>query len=122
MKPPHSRTFGPGTAHVDMSDNSLLANRNYLPLFIVPFVLVHGRDGETEKMYLQKRLHENITLVEKPKCAQCRKNAIGFQSIGYGFKNVCEGHADSHSLALRPGEKHSVGKSCFFERFDTSDT
>jgi hypothetical protein len=35
--------------------------------------------------------------------------------------NVCREHADSHVLALKPGEKQSVGESCFFERFETSD-
>jgi hypothetical protein len=36
--------------------------------------------------------------------------------------DVCGDHADSHVLAFRPGEKQSVGESCFFERFDTPDT
>jgi hypothetical protein len=63
-----------------------------------------------------------MTMAEKRKCAQCGKDAIGFQSIGCGFMNVCGEHADSHILALRPGEKQSVGESCFFERFDTPDT
>ena len=73
-------------------------------------------------MYLHKRLHENITMAEKRKCAQCGKDAIGFQSIGCSYLNVCEEHADSHILSLRPGEKQSCGESCFFERFSTSDT
>jgi len=72
-------------------------------------------------MYLQKRLHENITMSEKLKCFQCGKDAIGFQSIGCSYLNVCEDHADSHILALKPGEKQSVGECFFFERFDTTD-
>jgi hypothetical protein len=44
MMPPHSRAPGPGTAHFDMSDNSLLANRSYIRLLIVPAVSTHGRD------------------------------------------------------------------------------
>jgi len=59
---------------------------------------------------------------EKPKCALCGKDAIGFQSIGCSYLNVCEEHADSHILALRPGGKQSVGESFFFKRFDTDDT
>jgi len=35
---------------------------------------------------------------------------------------VCEGHADSHILALRPGEKQSFGECFFFERFGATDT
>jgi len=60
-------------------------------------------------------------MTKNPPCAQCGKEAIGFQSIGCGFMNVCREHADSHVLALRPGEKQSVGDSCYFERFATSD-
>jgi hypothetical protein len=60
-------------------------------------------------------------MAEKPKCALCEKDAIGFQSVGCSYLNVCEEHADSHILALRPGEKQSVGESCFFERFDTDE-
>jgi len=35
MKPPRSRTSGPGIAHLDMSDNSLIANHYYIRLFMV---------------------------------------------------------------------------------------
>jgi hypothetical protein len=58
---------------------------------------------------------------EKPKCYVCGKDAIGFQSIACSYLNVCEEHADSHILALRPGEEQSCGDSFFFERFDTID-
>jgi hypothetical protein len=40
-------------------------------------------------------------MAERVKCAQCGKDAIGFQSIGCGFMNVCEEHADSHIPALK---------------------
>ncbi|MFA5269137.1 MAG: hypothetical protein WC379_14310 [Methanoregula sp.] len=66
--------------------------------------------------------YENRIMVENRTCAQCGKKAIGFQSIGCGFMDVCEDHADSHILALKPGEKQSVGDSCFFERFSTTDS
>ncbi|MGA2122256.1 MAG: hypothetical protein ABSG49_09475 [Methanoregula sp.] len=61
-------------------------------------------------------------MAEKPKCALCGKDAIGFQSIGCSYLNVCEGHADSHILALIPGEKQSFGECFFFERFGATDT
>jgi hypothetical protein len=60
-------------------------------------------------------------MAEKPKCYLCGKDAVGFQSIGCSYLNVCGEHADSHILALKPGEKQSVGESCFFERFSTMD-
>jgi hypothetical protein len=69
-----------------------------------------------------KRFQENITMAEKRTCALCGKDAIGFQSIGCSYLNVCEDHADSHILALKPGEKQSVGESFFFERFGATDT
>lgn len=56
-------------------------------------------------------------MTEKRNCYQCGKDAIGCS-----YLNVCEDHADSHILALGPGEKQSVGESCFFERFNTADT
>jgi len=59
-------------------------------------------------------------MAEKRKCAQCGKDAIGFQSFGCGFAYVCQDHAYSLLLALRPGEKYSSGE-CYFERFSTSD-
>jgi hypothetical protein len=31
---------------------------------------------------------------------------------------ICEDHADSHILALKPGEKQSVGECFFFKRFE----
>ena len=55
-------------------------------------------------------------MAEKPKCAECGKDAIGFQSFGCCFSNVCEDHAYSILLTLEPGEKYSSGE-CFFERF-----
>jgi hypothetical protein len=61
-------------------------------------------------------------MAEKPKCALCGKDVIGFPSIGCGFMNICQDHADSHILALRPGEKQSVGECFFFERFGTTDS
>jgi hypothetical protein len=61
-------------------------------------------------------------MAEKRRCAFCTKEAIGFQSVGCSYLNVCEDHADSHILALKPGEKQSVGDSCFFERFSTTDS
>jgi hypothetical protein len=60
-------------------------------------------------------------MAEKPKCYLCGKDAVGFQSVACSYLNVCEEHADSHILALKPGEKQSVGESCFFERFSTPD-
>lgn len=60
-------------------------------------------------------------MAEKPRCAQCGKEAIGFQSIGCGFSPVCEDHAGSILRALRPGEKSSSGE-CYFERFGTTGT
>jgi hypothetical protein len=61
-------------------------------------------------------------MVEKRKCALCEKDAIGFESIGCSYLNVCEDHADSHIPALRAGEKKSAGESFFFRRFDTGDS
>jgi hypothetical protein len=59
-------------------------------------------------------------MAKKPKCAECGKDAIGFQSFGCCFAYVCQDHAYSLLLALRPGEKYSSGE-CYFERFGTSD-
>ncbi|MGA2122275.1 MAG: hypothetical protein ABSG49_09570 [Methanoregula sp.] len=60
-------------------------------------------------------------MAEKPKCALCGKDAIGFPSIGCCFAYVCRDHADSLLLALKPGEKQSSGE-CFFEQFGTTDS
>lgn len=60
-----------------------------------------------------------IIMAEKPKCARCGKDAIGFQSIGCCFSHVCGDHAESILLSLKPGEKRSSGE-CYFERFDAS--
>jgi hypothetical protein len=56
-------------------------------------------------------------MAEKRTCAFCGKEAIGFQSVGCSYLNVCGEHADSHILALKPGEKQSWGECFFFERF-----
>jgi len=61
-----------------------------------------------------------MTMVEKPKCEHCGKDAIGIQSFGCCVANVCQDHADNLLLALKPGEKQSYGE-CYFERFDTTD-
>jgi len=79
-------------------------------------------DQKTEKDVSAKKTPENITLAGKPKCYQCGKDAIGVQSIGCPYLNVCEDHANSHIFALKPGEKQSVGESFFFKRFDTDDS
>jgi hypothetical protein len=100
-----------------MSDNSLLANSNYIPLFIDPTVSAHGPELHDQKDVSVKRFRKNISMTEKRNCYQCGKDAIGCS-----YLNVCEDHADSHILALGPGEKQSVGESCFFERFNTADT
>jgi len=57
-------------------------------------------------------------MAEKPKCAQCGKDAVGVQSFGCRSAYVCGDHAYSLILALRPGEKYSSGECCF-ERFST---
>lgn len=53
---------------------------------------------------------------EKPKCDRCGKEAIGFESMEGGFEYVCEDHADSLLLALKPGEKKVYGV-CVLERY-----
>jgi len=63
-----------------------------------------------------------MIMAEKPLCAGYEKDAIGVPSIGRCSAIVCEDHADSHILALKPGEKQSVGECFFFERFGTTDT
>jgi hypothetical protein len=55
-------------------------------------------------------------MAEIPKCDRCGKDAIGFQSMEGGFEYVCQEHADSLLLALRPGEKKSYGV-CYLERY-----
>jgi hypothetical protein len=60
-------------------------------------------------------------MAEKPPCVQCGKDAIGVQSFGCRFAYVCEDHAYSLLLSLKPGEKYSSGECCF-ERFGTTDT
>ena len=63
-----------------------------------------------------------MIMAEDRTSAPCGKKMIGFPSVGCGFMDVCEVHADSHLLALKPGEKQSVGESCFIERFSTTDS
>lgn len=48
---------------------------------------------------------------EKRKCERCGKDAIGIQSFGYCVSCVCEDHADSLLLALKPGEKQEIGRA-----------
>lgn len=60
-------------------------------------------------------------MAEKPACAQCGKEAIGVQSFGCRSACVCQDHAYSLLLALKPGEKYSSGE-CYFERFGTAGT
>ncbi len=55
-------------------------------------------------------------MAEKPKCEHCGKDAIGFQSMGCCFAYVCEEHADSLLLRLKPGEKQ-VYESIYLERY-----
>jgi len=69
-------------------------------------------------MYVKSQT--KMIMAEKPKCEVCDKEAIGFQSFGCCFAYVCEEHADSLLLALKPGEKQSFG-DCYLERFDTGD-
>ena len=49
-------------------------------------------------------------MAENRTCAQCGKKAIGFQSIGCGFMDVCEEHADSHVLPLNPAKSNRLTK------------
>ncbi|OPX72950.1 MAG: hypothetical protein A4E38_00330 [Methanoregulaceae archaeon PtaB.Bin108] len=58
---------------------------------------------------------------KKPRCEYCEKDAIGIQSLGTCVSLVCRDHADSHLLALKPGEKQAYDY-CYFERFDTVDS
>jgi hypothetical protein len=60
-------------------------------------------------------------MAEKPKCEYCGKDAIGFQSLESSFAYVCQDHADSLLLALKPGEKKIYGV-CYLERYGTTDT
>lgn len=66
----------------------------------------------------EKNLQVSCTMMKKPKCEQCEKDAIGLQSLGCCVSYVCRDHADSHLLALKPGEKQAYDY-CYFERFDT---
>ncbi|MFA4861728.1 hypothetical protein [Methanoregula sp.] len=59
-------------------------------------------------------------MTEKPTCERCGKGAIGRQSLGCCVAFVCEDHADSALLALKPGETQAYG-DCYLERFDTAD-
>lgn len=58
---------------------------------------------------------------KKTRCEYCEKDAIGIQSLGTCVSCVCRDHADSHLLALKPGEKQAYDY-CYFERFDTVDS
>lgn len=62
-----------------------------------------------------------MILAEKPQCAECEKDAIGVQSYGCCSAYVCQDHACSLLLALKPGGKYSSGE-CYFERFGTADS
>lgn len=64
---------------------------------------------------------EKITMAKKPKCEFCEKEAIGIQSLGCCVSPVCQDHADSSLLALKPGEKQAYDY-CYLERFTTDDT
>ena len=57
-----------------------------------------------------------MIMAEKPTCERCGKIAIGFQSMEGGFEYVCQEHADSLLLALKPGEKKVYGV-CVLERY-----
>ena len=59
-----------------------------------------------------------MIMAEKITCEYCNKDAIGFQSMESAFAYVCEDHADSLLLALRPGEQQVSGE-CFVERYPT---
>lgn len=61
-------------------------------------------------------------MTERPRCSVCGKKAIGFQSITCSYLHVCEEHADSHILALKPGEKQACGESFYFERYPTDES
>ena len=60
-------------------------------------------------------------MAEQQKCEFCDKKAIGFQSFGCCCAYVCEDHADSLVLRLKPGEKSMAGE-CYFERYALKDT
>lgn len=59
-------------------------------------------------------------MAEKHKCDQCNKVAIGLQSFGCCVSYVCEDHAHTHLIALKPGEKLAY-ECCYLERFDIPD-
>ncbi|MEN6611739.1 MAG: hypothetical protein ABFC24_12935 [Methanoregulaceae archaeon] len=58
-----------------------------------------------------------MIMAEKRKCERCGKDAIGFQSMEGGFEYVCQDHADTLLLGLKPGEKKSYGV-CYLERYE----
>ncbi len=69
---------------------------------------------------LKRCIYEKVKkriMAEKIKCEYCDKDAIGFQSIESAFAYVCQDHADSLLLALKPGEKKYFGV-CVFERYE----
>ena len=68
------------------------------------------------KRCIYEKTLKKIIMAEKPKCERCGKDAIGFQSMEGGFEYVCEDHADSLLLGLKPGEKKSYGV-CYIERY-----
>lgn len=57
-----------------------------------------------------------MIMAERKKCEYCEKDAIGFQSLEGSFAYVCQDHADSLLLALKPGEKKIYGV-CVLERY-----
>ncbi|MCK9579134.1 MAG: hypothetical protein M0Q92_01640 [Methanoregula sp.] len=59
-------------------------------------------------------------MAERKKCEYCEQDAIGIQSLGSCVSLVCQNHADSSLLALKPGEKLAY-EYCYLERFDTAD-
>lgn len=70
------------------------------------------------RKFVQFSLHNlrEMTMAEKIKCELCDKDAIGIQSLGTCVSYLCEDHADSSLLALRPGEKRAYDY-CYLERF-----
>ena len=60
---------------------------------------------------------KKMIMAEKITCEYCEKDAIGFQSMESAFAYVCQDHADSLLLALKPGEKKYFG-ACVFERYE----
>ncbi|HSQ93264.1 MAG TPA: hypothetical protein VLL74_03115 [Methanoregula sp.] len=58
-------------------------------------------------------------MADKPRCAQCGREAIGIQSFGCRSARVCREHACALLLALSPGKCYSNGE-CYLERFGTA--